>query len=100
MLNRRALALAAVGLWCLLFVRARTTEKSMVRAVMLERDAQGWTAGLLYQAPEAAADSSEASPQVRFAAAQGAALWLPPGADADLGFPRRLRFPSVAVGRS
>lgn len=74
MLNRRALALATVGLWCLLFVRARTTEKSMVRAVMLERDAQGWTAGLLYQAPEAAADSSEASPQVRFAAAQGESL--------------------------
>ena len=74
MLNRRTLALAALGLWCLLFVRTRTTEKSMVRAVMLEWDAQGWTAGLLYQAPEAAADSSEASAQVRFAAAQGGSL--------------------------
>lgn len=74
MLNRRTLALAALGLWCLLFVRTRTTEKSMVRAVVLEWDAQGWTAGLLYQAPEAAADSSEASAQVRFAAAQGGSL--------------------------
>ena len=74
MLNRRTLALAALGLWCLLFVRTRTTEKSMVRAVVLEWDGQGWTAGLLYQAPEAAADSSEASAQVRFAAAQGGSL--------------------------
>lgn len=74
MLNRRALTLAALGLWCILFVRARTTEKSMVRAIMLERDAQGWTAGLLYHAPEAAADSSEVSAQVRFSAAQGPSL--------------------------
>lgn len=47
--------------WCLLFLRCETTEKSMVRAVYLAQAGPQITAGLLYQAPEASADASEAS---------------------------------------
>ena len=61
-------------LWCALFLHTRTTEQSMIRAVMLERGAEGWTAGLVYQAPEGSADSSEAQAEVRFAAAEGETL--------------------------
>ena len=41
--------------WCLLFLRCESTEKSMVRAVYLAQTEQGYQAGLLYQAPQAAA---------------------------------------------
>ena len=41
--------------WCLLFLRCESTEKSMVRAVYLAQTGQGYQAGLLYQAPQAAA---------------------------------------------
>lgn len=47
--------------WCLLFLRCETTEKSMVRAVYLAQAGRQVTVGLLYQAPEASADASEAS---------------------------------------
>lgn len=47
--------------WCLLFLRCETTEKSMVRALYLAQNEATVTVGLLYQAPEASADASEAS---------------------------------------
>ena len=53
--------------WCLLFLRCESTEKSMVRAVYLAQTEQRYQAGLLYQAPQAAADAAEASAALRFA---------------------------------
>lgn len=67
------LAAALLAAFCLAFARTDTTEKSMVRAVLLE-PGEEWTVGLLYQAPEAAADASEASDGIGFAAAQGSSL--------------------------
>ena len=57
--------------WCLLFLRCESTEKSMVRAVYLAQTEQGYQAGLLYQAPQAAADAAEASAALRFVQAEG-----------------------------
>ena len=65
------LAAALLAAFCLAFARTDTTQKSMVRAVLLEPGEGGWTVGLLYQAPEASADSSEASDGIGFAAASG-----------------------------
>ena len=47
--------------WCLLFLRCESTDKSMVRAVYLAQTEQDYQVGLLYQAPQAAADAAEAS---------------------------------------
>ncbi len=73
MANRwlKYLAVGLLAVFCLAFARTDTTEKSMVRAVLLEPGEGHWTVGLLYQAPEASADSSEVSDGIRFAAAQG-----------------------------
>ena len=57
--------------WCLLFLRCESTEKSMVRAVYLAQTEQGYQAGLLYQAPQAAADAAEASAALQFVQAEG-----------------------------
>ena len=57
--------------WCLLFLRCESTEKSMVRAVYLAQIEQGYQAGLLYQAPQAAADAAEASGALQFVQAEG-----------------------------
>ena len=57
--------------WCLLFLRCESTEKSMVRAVYLAQTEQGYQAGLLYQAPQAAADAAEASAALQFVHAEG-----------------------------
>ena len=57
--------------WCLLFLRCESTEKSMVRAVYLSQTEQGYQAGLLYQAPQAAADAAEASAALQFVQAEG-----------------------------
>ncbi len=62
--------------WCLLFLRCDTTEKSMVRAVYLAQQGQLWTMGLVYQAPEAAADASEASGALRAVGGTGPTLEL------------------------
>ena len=70
----RCLAAGLLAAFCLAFARTDTTEKSMVRAVLLQPGAEGWTVGLLYQAPEASADSSEVSDGIRFAAAEGPGL--------------------------
>ena len=66
-------ALLLIG-WCLIFLRCETTEKSMVRALYLAQKKQSITVGLLYQAPEAAADASEASGAVQLQLAQADTL--------------------------
>lgn len=57
----KTLAWVLLAGWCLLFLRCETTEKSMVRAVYLAQTDSGVQAALVYQAPEASADASEAS---------------------------------------
>jgi len=77
MSRRDTLRLLAVGLllcWCGIFLRGENTEKSMVRALLVERGENGWTVGFLYQSPEAAADSSEAAAAVRLCTASGETL--------------------------
>lgn len=74
MTRNNTLKLFAVGIvivWCALFLRAENTEKSIVRALFLEQTNTGWSAGLLYQFPEASADASETDAQIRFALASG-----------------------------
>ena len=70
----RYLAAGLLAAFCLAFARTDTTEKSMVRAVLLQPGAEGWTVGLLYQAPDPSADSSEVADGIRFAAAEGPGL--------------------------
>ena len=72
MKQKKLRSLSAVLLigWCLIFLRCETTEKSMVRALYLAQKEQSITVGLLYQAPEAAADASEASGAVQLQLAQ------------------------------
>lgn len=78
MLNKaytlRLFAACAAVLWCLVFVRRGSTDKSMVRAIFLQKSAQGWTAGFLYQAPEGSADAAEATAEVAYCAAEGQSL--------------------------
>ena len=57
--------------WCLLFLQCESTEKSMVRAVYLAQTEQGYQAGLLYQAPQAAADAADAVAALQFVQAEG-----------------------------
>ena len=56
--------------WCLLFLRCESTEKSMVRAVYLAQSEQGYQAGLLYQAPQAA-DAADVTAALQFVQAEG-----------------------------
>lgn len=60
--------------WCLLFLRTSSTDQSMVRAVFLAHEDGQICVGLIYQAPEAAADASEALAQLRFASARAETL--------------------------
>jgi hypothetical protein len=69
--NARYVALALLVLCCLPFFRGGSTRRSMVRAVLLEQRAEGWCVGLLAQAPEAAADTSETEAELSFVAAEG-----------------------------
>lgn len=74
MSRRGGFQLLAAGLvlgWCALFLRGENTEKSMVRALLLEQTQSGWSAGLLYQFPEASADASETDAKIQFALASG-----------------------------
>ena len=74
MSKNAALRLLVVGLllcWCGLFLRAETTEKSMVRLIFADLTETGWTVGLLYQFPEAAADSADAAASVRLELGEG-----------------------------
>ena len=74
MSRRAGFQLLAAGLligWCVLFLRGENTEKSIVRALLLEQTPSGWSAGLLYQFPEASADASETEAKIRFVLASG-----------------------------
>lgn len=73
----RGLRLLAVGvlvLWCGVFLRMETTEKSMVRALLIQPQTDGWTVGLLYQFPEATPDASDAAADLRLCSAEGETL--------------------------
>ncbi|MGN0708144.1 MAG: hypothetical protein ACI4JC_09115 [Faecalibacterium sp.] len=89
--GQRSWILAALLIWCVLFLRCESTDQSMIRAVMLQKDPQGWTAGLIYQAPEAAADSSEAQAQLRFCASEGETL-SKALADAEKALPQKANY--------
>lgn len=71
---KKGWGIAALAVWCLLFLRCETTEKSMIRALYLEQQAAEWSVALVYQAPDAAADAAEASGALRLAAASGQSL--------------------------
>lgn len=74
MSKNATLRLLAVGIllcWCGLFLRTDTTEKSMVRLIFAEPTETGWAVSLLYQFPEAAADSSDAEAMVQLGLGEG-----------------------------
>lgn len=75
-MSRRGSWLAAglAALWLCLFLHWETTEKSMIRALLVEQNREGWTVGLLYQFPEASADSSEAQAGIRLCIGRGPEL--------------------------
>ena len=56
------------------FLRSENTEKSIVRALLLEQTPEQWNVALLYQFPEAAADSSDAAASVQLCAGTGETL--------------------------
>lgn len=70
----RLLAAAGLTVWFCLFLHWDNTEKSMVRALLAEQNGTGWTVGLLYQFPEASADSSEAEAAIRLCVGRGPEL--------------------------
>ena len=72
----RWLAGGVLVLWCGVFLRMETTEKSMVRALIVQPNRSGWTVQLLYQFPEAAADASDAVAEIRSCSAEDATLPL------------------------
>ena len=61
----RLLAAGVLTVWLCLFLHWENTEKSMIRALLVETKDDSWTVGLLYQFPEASADSSEAEAAIR-----------------------------------
>lgn len=63
-------------LWCGIFLRMETTEKSMVRALILQPDGGRWAVQMLYQFPEAAADASDAVAEIRSCSAEAETLEL------------------------
>ena len=70
------LAGGVLVLWCGVFLRMETTEKSMVRALIVQPNRSGWAVQLLYQFPEAAADASDAVAEIRSCSAEDATLPL------------------------
>ena len=72
----RWLAGGILVLWCGVFLRMETTEKSMVRALIVQPNRSGWAVQLLYQFPEAAADASDAVAEIRSCSAEDATLPL------------------------
>ena len=72
----RWLAGGILVLWCGVFLRMETTEKSMVRALIVQPNRSGWTVQLLYQFPEAAADASDAVAEIRSCSAEDSTLPL------------------------
>ena len=61
----RLMAAGVLVVWLCLFLHWDNTEKSMIRALLVETNGDSWTVGLLYQFPEASADSSEAKAAIR-----------------------------------
>ena len=61
----RLMATGVLVVWLCLFLHWDNTEKSMIRALLVETNGDSWTVGLLYQFPEASADSSEAKAALR-----------------------------------
>ncbi len=81
MSRRATLRLLLLGLllcWCGVFLRSENTEKSIVRALLLEQTPEQWNVALLYQFPEAAADSSDAAASVQLCAGTGKKRWSRP----------------------
>ena len=72
----RWLAGGLLVLWCGIFLRMETAEKSMVRALILQPNAGGWAVQMLYQFPEAAADASDAVAEIRSCSAEAETLAL------------------------
>ena len=70
----RWLAGGVLVLWCGVFLRMETTEKSMVRALIVQPNRSGWAVQLLYQFPEVAADASDAVAEIRSCSAEEATL--------------------------
>lgn len=70
----RLLAAGALTAWLCLFLHRDSTEKSMVRALLAEKNGGGWMVGLLYQFPQAEADSSEAEAAIRLCTGRGTQL--------------------------
>lgn len=70
----RVLAAGVLVVWLCLFLHWDSTEKSMIRALLVETSGDSWTVGLLYQFPEASADSSEAEAAIRLCVGRGPAL--------------------------
>ena len=70
----RLLAAGVLTVWLCLFLHWENTEKSMIRALLVETKDDSWTVGLLYQFPEASADSSEAEAAIRLCVGRGPQL--------------------------
>ena len=70
----RLMAAGVLVVWLCLFLHWDNTEKSMIRALLVETSGDGWTVGLLYQFPEASADSSEAKAAIRLCMGRGPEL--------------------------
>ena len=99
-------ALMAAGVlvvWLCLFLHWDNTEKSMIRALLVETSGDSWTVGLLYQFPEASADSSEPKPLSASVLAEAPSFLLPflplrkpcpsgrTGGSANIFWPGRIR---------
>lgn len=67
----RLLAAGVLTVWLCLFLHWDNTEKSMIRSLLVETKDDSWTVGLLYQFPEASADSSEAEAAIRLCVGRG-----------------------------
>ena len=70
----RLMAAGVLVVWLCLFLHWDNTEKSMIRALLVETNGDSWTVGLLYQFPEASADSSEAKAAIRLCMGRGSEL--------------------------
>ena len=70
----RLMAAGVLVVWLCLFLHWDNTEKSMIRALLVETNGDSWTVGLLYQFPVASADSSEAEAAIRLCIGRGSEL--------------------------
>ncbi len=73
----RLMAAGVLVVWLCLFLHWDNTEKSMIRALLVETSGDSWTVGLLYQFPEASADSSEAKAAILSVLAEAPSFLLP-----------------------